>query len=380
MQLRSARGRLLWFMVLLLVLPLANKELHFINSGELHGVGNSAKPGFSWRSWWDGTYQPDMDKYCNDAIGFRPDMIRTVNQLNYTFFNKTNTGNVILGKRHDLLFWDYIEAFRGLNYHGDQYPVASLYKMKKIQDTLEKLGKGFVMVHAGSKISYFADDIPDWMPTNPTGKNDLRNYVRVADSLGINQIDFNSWLVSMRGKWPHHPYNRQGIHWNMYGGYYVIDSLTRYMERAKHIRMMRPEIVKIDRSHKARMNEDDVEAILNVIFPTDTTEYWYPEIRYRDTAGAARPKVIYIGDSFVWTLINDGIFGQDTDPEYWHYCRTAVFKDYHNEAGYKTLDNFDWKASLDKADYIVLIYTATQLVLSSDEFVNRFYNYYYPGK
>jgi len=359
-----------------MIFPFINQHFDIITGRPLRGVGGNTKPVFTWQGWWDGTYQQGLEKHCNDSIGFRPDMIRTVNQVNFSIFKELNTSNVILGHHNNLIYWDYISAYYGDDYAGDNFPMESMRKLKKIQDTLEKMGKLFVMVHAGSKASYFAEDIPDYLPRRADGKNNLNNYIRVADSFGIHQINFNAWIASLKGKKERDLFNKQGIHWNLYGAYFAIDSLISYIENVKKIQMQHPHIVSIEHSYEARYDEDDIEHQLNLIYPVDTTAYWYPQIQYDTSDNLAKPRMIYIGDSFNNTFLFDGILNVGTDAQYWYYFQTAVKKNWFS----KPIDEYDWKGALEQADCIVMMYTATQLVIASPDFINKVYDHYYPGK
>lgn len=380
-QLRSARGRLLWFILLLMIFPAINQRFNIIKSAPLKLVGGNAKPAFSWKGWWKGSYQDSMAKFCNDSVGFRADMIRTVNQVNFSCFKNMNLSGIIVGRNNNLFWLDYITSYCGTDYGGDDMPLEPMRKLKKIQDTMERMGKMFVLVHSGSKASYFAADIPDELHCHSDGKTNLKNYIRIADSFGIHQINFNSWVASLNGKKEHHLFNKQGIHWNPYGAYFVADSLISYMENVRKIHMPHPHIVSIEHTYKARYNEDDLESLLNLIFPVDTTAYWYPEIRYDDTVGLTRPKVIYIGDSYISALMYDGIYNAHTDPEYWFYFDRAIFfKDWQNESLRKQIDDYDWPGALEKADCVVVMYTITGLVNNASKFIDKAYNYYYPGK
>jgi len=379
-QLRSAKGRLLWFIFLLIAFPVINQSFDIIHSAPLKRLEISRKPTPSWKGLWDGSYQEGLANYCNDAVGFRPDMIRVVNQINFSLFNHMNSVGATVGRHNDLFWGNYIESYCGKDYKGDNYPEESLWKLKRIQDTLERMGKMFVLVHSGSKASYFPEDIPGDVNCRGDGKTNLKNYVRIADSLGIHQINFNSWFASLHGKKAHPLFNKQGIHWNLYGAYFAADSLISYIEQAKKIRMPHPHIVRIEQSYKARHDEDDIESLLNLVFHIDTTAYWYPEIQYDDSAGRTKPKVIYIGDSFISPLLTDGLFNSNTDPEYWFYFGTAIFKNWEDMASRKEMDKYDWPGALKKTDCVVVMYTITGLVDASPTFINKAYGYYYPGK
>ena len=380
-QLRSARGRLLWFLFLLLVFPVINQLFNFIHSAPLKKTETAVKPTFSWRGLGEGSFQQGFARYCNDYVGFRPDMIRTVNQIEFSLFSKmTSDRGIVIGRHNDLFWRDYIESYCGIDYKGDNYPVESLWKLKKIQDTLERLGKMFVLVHSGSKASYFPDDIPAHFIYRSDGKTNLKNYLYIADSLGIHQINLNSWFASLHDKKPHHLFNRQGIHWNLYGAFFAADSLISYIESMRKIQMPHPHIVRIEKSYKAHHDEDDLESVLNLVFPVDTAAYWYPVIRYDDSTGRAKPKIIYIGDSFISPMLSDGLFNSNTDPEYWFYFRTAIFKNWEDEPSRKEIKDYDWPGAIQKADGIVLMFTITQLVESSHIFIDKAYSYYYPGQ
>jgi len=380
MELKTARGRLFLLIFLLISFPLLNYHSNIISSAHLYGVEYATSPAWSWHSWWDGSFQRDEDLYINDNVGFRADLIRFNNQINFSFFDKIISCCVVRGLHDNLFYNDYVEAYCGTDYAGDNYPVNDLVKMKKVQDTLEHLGKLFVFIHAGSKASYFAEDIPTDIPCNSAGKTNLKNYIRIGDSLGIHQIDFNSWFVSLKGKMPHDLFNKQGIHWGLYGALFAVDSLTRYIEHRRGIHMIHPKWDEIEKTYNARRLEDDMERTFNLILPMRTAEYWYPKWHYDDSPGLMKPRVIYIGDSFGWTFMHDGIMNANTDPEFWIYFRDAYGKDFDNGALTHDMGSYKWREVLQKTDCVVMMYTASQLVRSGTTFIDSAYNYYYPAK
>src|SRR6185312_16477155 len=93
----------------------------------------------------------------------------------------------------------YIEAYHGLDYAGESKLRTSVYQLRKIQDTLERLGKTFVFLYAPSKAYYLSEYLPDapagWTPATPTNYSTFK---RLCDSAGIRQIDYNAWFLSMK--------------------------------------------------------------------------------------------------------------------------------------------------------------------------------------
>src|SRR5437016_3436145 len=83
---------LLSFIFIILILPMAEHKLQFIESGKLKGGFKAACDSeFSIQSWLDGTYQQQKEKFVNDQTGFRADMIRLYNQIDFSFFDKCHS-------------------------------------------------------------------------------------------------------------------------------------------------------------------------------------------------------------------------------------------------------------------------------------------------
>ncbi len=392
MELKTARGRLFFLILVLLAFPLLNHHYKIIKSSPLKDVMPTEKPAFSYWGLWDGSYQASLNSYLNDVVGFREDMIRFVNQIDFSFFNKINVPDFIIGKNNDLFFKEYIDAYCGIDYNGDEHLLTLMLKMKAVQDTLEKMGKTFVFVHAASKVSYNPEDIPDNWNCKPNGKTNLKTFVHLEDSLGIHQIDFDSWFVSLKGKTEHSLFIKQGIHWSLYGSMYAVDSLIRFIERSRNIEMLHPVWTQTDYTYMARNEEGDMERLLNLVFPIDTGAYWYQRWQYVSTGHkkVTKPMIIYIGDSFMKTLFNNGIMNSDSASQFWYY--NAVF--IPNPAQpIVSWDNFNyqwvdlghvydikWQETIQKADCIVLVYTASRLISTSAIFIENAYAYYYPSK
>ena len=144
--------------------------------------------------------------------------------------------------------------------------------------------------------------------------------------------------------------------------------------------MIHPEYTDVVYSKMPRRTDDDVQGLLNIIWPVDTEKYWYPQVRYNNAPGKTKPRVIYIGDSFGWTLIFDGIKETNADAQWWYYCKYVLGEDYDKPAISSDMSTFNWKDYIQKTDCIVLIYTEPQLMKASNDFINLVYDYFYPAK
>lgn len=378
MEFKTARGRLFISIFFILSLPFINGSLHIIDSAGLMGQEEIAKPHFSWKSWWNGSYQEQKEKYVTGNFGFHEDFVRAVNQLDFFLYKKINAGGIVMGSDHQLFYSNYIEEYCGLDYMGDSFPVARLTKLRCLQDTLEHLGKTVVFIFAPSKAYYYPDKIPDIPAYKKRGRTNYQNFRQIADALGIHLIDFNEWFASLKNKTAHPLFSSQGIHWTNYGSLLATDSLIRYIENKRDIHMPHPEWTITDSTQDARGTDNDLVQMLNLPLPFYKEEFYYPEVHYSHDANDVKPKAIYIGDSFLWGYEMNGLLANaNRDAQIWYYFKKVYGSIYGGDVICDSMDKYDWPAQIQKADCIILQYTAPTLATNSDEFINKAYAYYF---
>ena len=369
------------FLMLVILGPLAEQSTNYIHSMKLSGaIILGEEPKFSLTDWWEGKFQKAKVKSLNDRFGFRPDFVRINNQIDYTLFKKIHTSYGILGQNKTL--WDgaYIDAYLGYVFLGQDSIMRKAYKLKKIQDTMLKLGKTLVLVHAPNKAFFY----PEYLPENRINKkrypNNLETYTKIADSLGINQIDFNAWFLKLKKTSKEILYARQGIHWSNYGAALAADSLIKYLEYIKNEPMQHIAWNIVDHSTAPRFGDDDLGAALNLITPICVENMAYPQIIYPNSISAHKPTIIFIGDSFLGQFVNLGIMNNIfSEWSIWYYFRSICNnQNAFGDASAKKIKDIDWKADLLKSDYIVLLYTAFNLPHLGDGFIEQSYDYFYP--
>ncbi len=385
MELKTARGRLFLLLAIIISLPLLNYNFNFIESGKLEGVSPKAElTPFSLKSWWDGTFQQQRNTLMNDSIGFRPDLVRMNNQLDYSLFSKINASSIVLGKDQYLFERTYLDEYNGVGYMGDSTIIKVCTKLKRVQDTLAKLGKTFVVAYSPSKAYFFSEKIPDYLRRLPRPKSNYDGFKHFGDSLKLKLLDYNEMFKSMRDTSKQVLMSRQGIHWSKYGGVVAADSMIKYIERERDISMPHIKIVNLKRTDTAQMPDNDLAQILNLIYPMHKEVLTYPDCEYVGK-DATKPKVIYIGDSFLWLWIGNHLMEEtNKDWEFWpHFhevwtLRTITGK----ENGPRLMENYDWKGSVEKADCIVFMFTAINLrgFTSPNGFLENIYKHYYPNE
>ena len=140
---------LLIFVFIILLLPFVQQCLPFESSGNLNGYYNSSKDvKYSWEQWFDGTYQTGKKAFCNDHVGFRQDMIRFNNQVDFSIFSKCHSLGAVLGKDRHLFLNPYIDAYFGKDFCGYDTIHHKCVKLKAIQDTFDRMGKSLIMLQA----------------------------------------------------------------------------------------------------------------------------------------------------------------------------------------------------------------------------------------
>lgn len=367
------------FLLLVLLMPVLNMKLKLIESGGLDGTGTAGNVYFSWKGWWDGSYQHNKDLYLNDNIGFRPDFVRINNQLDFSLFNKINAGGVVMDKDEYLYYSDYIEEYTGRSYEGENQPRQTLMKLKKVQDTLEKLGKTVLLVYAPSKPYYYPEHLSTIVNLREGDETNFKTYFRIGDSLGIHQVDFNRWYVSLKNKTPYPLFSKQGIHYTRYGSLFAVDSIIKYIEYRRGIKMPHPVYEKVDTTTQALKPDDDVGRVLNLMFPIQE-QFYYPRVIYKPDSNVSKPQTIYIGDSFVWPMLYSGIMNTNTRPEFWYYCKRVYSTNFEQGFISDNMEKYDWLKSVKEADCIIMVYTATQLVKMQEGFLNNAYEHFFPAK
>ena len=119
-----------------------------------------------------------------------------------------------MGTHHCLYQEPYINAYYGEDFAGYKTIRERSIKLKAIQDTFAKLGKSLVLVYAPNKAAYYPEYFPEHRVHDKKGVTNLEEYRRMADSLGINQIDMNAWFISMKKTTHELLFSKQGIHWD----------------------------------------------------------------------------------------------------------------------------------------------------------------------
>lgn len=369
--------------MLVVAFPFLQHCFCIYESGKLNGaVTLAADTRISLRGWFDGSYQKQKNDYLNDNAGCRSDLVRLNNQVDFWVFNKLHANGVVAGKDYFLYEKMYIDEYNGIDFLGDSLVRVMMCKLKKVQDTLERQGKTFVFIYAPSKAWYFPDKFPRSLDMKRVG--DTTNYAafrRLGDSLGLKQVDFNAWFMNMRDTSRHLLFSRVGTHWTVYGSLLASDSIIKYMERERNLHLPRLQWNTIERTEKSRKTDADIAEGLNLAVNFKKEQFSYPQYDYVKKEGE-KPKAIYIGDSFLWTLIENKLMHNINDEwQVWYYFNVAWNeKSLSGQEPSREIVKYDWQNDLRQIDFLVTLFTPANFkgFNYNASFVEQLYRHFYP--
>ena len=305
----------------LLFLPMIQHKFRFFEETPLNGsYAYSTKPELNKESWFSGMYQEGQDRYIQEHTGFRPGWFRFYNQWNYYLFNKANAQGVVVGKEDFLYEENYIKAYYGIDFLGEQKIEEITSRWKALQDTLKRKGIDLAVILAPGKASFYPEYIPDRYRKAKTQRTNYWAFKKQFVKQAVNCMDMHSWFESMKknSKYPLFP--RTGIHWSTYGQYLAADSISRFVSKRLKTELPKFVLDGIELSDSSQLGDDDVEDGMNIFTDIPDFKMAYPKIHFSRPVKPNDPKVLVIADSFYWGLFNSGLSNLVfNNGEFWYY-------------------------------------------------------------
>ena len=362
----------------IIAFPALQRQFNFFTFQELSGSFTSAKDiSFSFSTWFNGEYQSKKENYIKENIGFRPMFVRVYNQLLYSFFKEANNPGGVVGDNNYLYLESYIYNQTGENYIGDKKILRISSRLKYLQDYFEERGITLLTVFVPSKASYFPEYIPSQYKTFP--KSNYSAYLQAFDSLNIQYIDINKYLISLKGKTKYPLYSRNGLHWTSYGMALGMDSVLSKIEQIRNIDL--PDFSwkePVPMSAKNTLSDNDAESLMNLYFDLPRELMPYPEFIYNTDSTKGKPKTIVIGDSYYLRAYRLGIPKEVFSwGGYWYYFNTAKWQE-NGKKKQKALKNMDVGKLLLQNDIIILFASQATLHRYPFNFTSRVFPLYMP--
>lgn len=315
----------------LLITVFVQEKWHPFELKPLSGVQFQTEfPELTLNNFSSGKLQRDMEQYSRENFGFREWAIRVYNQFIYSAFNKTYCHFIVPGKSGYLYYTEAYKDYYGimpLSVFGSydrarEQAQRNVELMNKLRYVLHDYDIEFLSFTAPNK----AEIYPEYLPYHEQPSSDAINTAAYYDSLmtvsGFPHVDLNAMYKTMKDTCSFLLFPKRDSHWR-YSAVFGYDSLFCYMNSLNGFGI--PDIyidrlIELDTAYP----END-EKTLNLLFPiaNDSPKY-RADITVDCGEGCHKPKVLFVGDSFIWDLETympwREILG---DVEIWFYNKSA---------------------------------------------------------
>ena len=353
---------------------------------ELSGVTEAqAKPDFSFEKFREGTYQSEIEAYLTQHYGFREPLTRLYNQNLWTFFHYSQ---VVEDQRIVITDDNWIfepatveEYYQGRAYYNGEDFTDNLLKqfeaeaqrLLQIQKMLEPYGTHlFVALLPGKE-----QICPEHLPKNTQYFKEKKItafdfYSKRLKELGVNHINLAECFMEMKGKVSYPLFPQTGTHWSNLAAIHSADTLIRYMEYLSDSNMVN--LTMGSMFQRTLKPDADLESLMNLIWPLQKAPNFLAEACYDYDTTAWRPRLLTIGDSFYWNILNfTPVWDVFKGVPYWYYNSTAYFNDYDFKVTHKTSE-LDVLQEVINADFVMLSYSTVNLYNMSHGFSQSLLN------
>lgn len=342
-------------------------------------VVEQPKPKLNFKSYSNGSYQAQTEQYLKQHFGYREPLIRLHNQYLWDFYGKTpvTEGQIVFGKDgwiyEPWVVNDYYQThFFTHAYSAEemtQLLAGEAKRLYQLQHILEPYGKYLFVCMPPSKDMIYPEYLPENRDTRHEGeaKMSARFFCKEEYAkLGINFLDLEEDFLLMKDTADFMLFPTTGTHWSRYASLFAADTLIRYMEHLGDINM-RNLVIGPRTLKDAEAPDKDLESLLNLIRGLPRPKYYYATATTDKDSTAVKPKMITIGDSFWWNIVNQlpmqDIFSASP---YWYYNSTIYYDDKHQSV--KEVDLVDEILS---SDFFNLFYSSTQLYKMNNDFTKN---------
>jgi hypothetical protein len=375
---------LLGMLLLFFVLPPLQAAFHWLPESKLGGAFNLAPdPELSWDELTSNSFQPALEKYLEDRIGFRNLLVRLHNQVLFSGLGITRSSEIVLGKNNVLFMPNYIGAYVGQDRMDPEAIRWSVLRLRMMQHDLAQHGISFLFVLAPSKARFEPENLPPHPA--PAAETNYSLFVKQMQADSVHLLD----CVALYARWkptaPYPLYPRGGTHWSGYGATLVADSLMHRLEHIGGYRLPsfrevgKPEIVYS--SDSLRSTDNDLNSALNLLFRRETSPLAYRNIQFEaPRPGQIQPSLLLVSDSYCWGLMGFSPYLQREfapDSRIWFYNITE-YNPTVGEVPIGPVSKLNFKEQLESRRTVVMMMTEFNLPGREFWFTEQVYQLYHP--
>ena len=348
---------------------------------ELDGVTKETpKPRVSFASFRDRSLQDSTEAYLKQHYGFREPLTRLHNQTRWTLFRYSQVveDERIVITPDNWIFepWTVEEYYQSHAYQHSKDSAEMAEKLEEeaqrlleIQQLLEPYGTRLFVALLPGKEQVCGEHMPKntqyFFDKKITAYDFYKNRFK---ELGVNHIDLGEWFMQMKDTVSYPLFPQTGTHWSNLAAIHSADTLVRYMEHLSDSNMVN---ILIDKTFKRTLKHDaDLETLMNLIWPIQKAPNYLAASSYDYDTTAWRPRLITVGDSFYWNILNfTPVWDVFESVPYWYYFSTVYFDGdiYHT----KKISDIDVLQEVIDADFVMLAYSTISLYKMSNGFSER---------
>ena len=346
---------------------------------KLYGaIEEQHKPQLTAQHWIDHSFQDGTEAYLQQHYGFREPLTRLYNQYIWDCYGMT------FAKERNWVFvsddgWYYESGYVQEYYEGNSWKYASdslqmanilgreALMLSQTQQILDSMGIHlFVLLEPGKELI-----CPEHIPANTLYHHEkvfsAHEFLHQRfEDLGIHYIDAGQWFLQMKDTVDFPLFPQSGTHWSNLAAMHVADSLIRYMEHWGNVNIQNFTIG--EKYVKTKEPDNDLEEWLNLMRPLKGEPNYYAKTRLVDDPTAVKPRLITIGDSFYWNILNHTPFKKIFDgTPYWYYFSSTYYDGPNGNVA-----DIDLLEKVAEADFIMLAYSTPQQYELSNGFAQRF--------
>ena len=363
--------------MVLLFLPLLQAHVLHIPLKPLNGVTvETEQPKFNLVSYRSGDYAKQEEAYVGEHFGFREPVIRLYNQYLWSCYKKTYAHDVVAGKQGWLYTPESVNDYYGnelLRWQGSpeqarRYFDREIRYMNRVRTILKEYDVEMLAFIAPEKSFLYPEHLPE-REHNTNTFNASEYFLEKFKETGFPCIDMTGWFRQMKDTVNYPLIPQTGAHW-VFPAVYAADSLFRFMGDLKGIVLPHLTIGELHEgdNHGA---DNDLEKLLNLALPIRKRQGYSPiaDVTVVSGPNSVKPKVLFIGNSFMWGIVNQVPMKDVFDEmEFWYYFSTAYTGDPLMPNG-NVVDLNLLEKMLD-FDYIVWFTTGNQLNKGTNGFAN----------
>lgn len=346
----------------------------------LKGVySETKKPCFKLGEFKSTDFQKAYEAYFNENAGFRDFLVRLNNQLDYSLFNLAGAEGVVACRNDNLLEEDYIFAYYGVNYIGENAIDKKMRRFKFVQEKLAEKGKFIVFILEPGKAGVFPELIPDqYSHFKSPGPNNYDIFIKKAQEYGVNCLDLMAYFKVIKHTAPYPVFPPQGTHWSQYGSVLAADTLLNYLKEYLQFTLGKMTIDSIQISDNPRHADYDAGNAMNLLFKIHSQPLAYPSLSFKSLPVSKRPSVLVNGDSFFWNILITGIpanIFKNTD--FWYY-NTESFGNKYVEGKGIPVNTLNLQDEVDKHDLFIVMVTERFLYNYDFRFIDNLFELFSP--